>query len=83
MKKPKRSKKSQKTTKRTKGAVKPVAKTKVATKPSPASTTRSKAARANIAESTRLYALAGRPAKAQFVKVYGAKGPSSAQCDGV
>ena len=37
---------------------------------------RSKTARAHIAEGTRLFALAGRPTKAQFVKVYGAKGPS-------
>jgi hypothetical protein len=36
---------------------------------------RSKAARAHIAEGTRLFALAGRPAKAQFVKVYGPQGP--------
>jgi hypothetical protein len=38
--------------------------------------TRSRAARAHIAEGTRLFALAGRPTKAQFVKVYGAKGPT-------
>jgi hypothetical protein len=37
--------------------------------------TRSNAARANIAEGTRLFALAGRPTKAQFVKVYGPQGP--------
>jgi hypothetical protein len=37
--------------------------------------TRSKAARAHIAEGTRLFALAGRPTKAQFVRVYGPKGP--------
>jgi hypothetical protein len=37
--------------------------------------TRSKAARAHIAEGTRLFALAGRPTKAQFVKVYEPKGP--------
>jgi len=36
---------------------------------------RSKAARGNIAEGTRLFALAGRPTKAQFVKVYGPQGP--------
>jgi len=36
---------------------------------------RSKAARAHIAEGTRLYALAGRPSKADFIKVYGPKGP--------
>lgn len=35
----------------------------------------SKTARANIAEGTRLFALAGRPTKAQFIKVYGPKGP--------
>jgi hypothetical protein len=29
-----------------------------------------------IAEGTRLFVLAGRPTKAQFVKVYGAKGPA-------
>ena len=34
---------------------------------------RSKAARAHIAEGTRLFALAGRPTKAQLVKVYGRK----------
>ena len=37
--------------------------------------TRSKAARSNIAEGTRLFALAGRPTKARFIKVYGPKGP--------
>jgi hypothetical protein len=37
---------------------------------------RSKAARAHIAEGTRLFALAGRPTKVQFVKVYGPKGPA-------
>jgi len=37
---------------------------------------RSKAARAHIAEGTRLFALAGRPTKAQFIKVYGPKGPA-------
>jgi hypothetical protein len=36
---------------------------------------RSKAARAHIAEGTRLFALAGRPTKADFIKVYGPKGP--------
>jgi hypothetical protein len=41
----------------------------------PNAQTRSKAARANIAEGTRLFALAGRPTKAQFVKVYGPQGP--------
>lgn len=37
---------------------------------------RSKSARANISEGTRLFAVAGRPTKAQFVKVYGPKGPN-------
>jgi hypothetical protein len=36
---------------------------------------RSKTARAHIAEGTRLFALAGRPTRAQFVKVYGPQGP--------
>jgi hypothetical protein len=36
---------------------------------------RSKSARAHIAEGTRLFALAGRPTKSQFIKVYGPKGP--------
>lgn len=36
---------------------------------------RSKAARAHIAEGTRLFALAGRPTKSQFIKVYGPQGP--------
>ena len=65
-----------KTTKRTKVTAKPVEKTKAAAKSKPAVITRSKAARANISEGTRLYALAGRPTKAEFVKVYGAKGPA-------
>lgn len=45
-------------------------------KPKQAHAVRSKAARAHIAEGTRLFALAGRPTKAQFVKVYGPKGPT-------
>jgi hypothetical protein len=36
---------------------------------------RSKVARDHIAEGTRLFALAGRPTKAQFVKVYGPLDP--------
>jgi hypothetical protein len=36
---------------------------------------RSRAARAHIAEGTRLFALAGRPTKSQFIKVYGPQGP--------
>jgi len=35
----------------------------------------SESARAHIAEGTRLFALAGRPTKVQFVKVYGPQGP--------
>ena len=76
--KAKRSKKATKTAKRSKVAAKPVKKTIAAIKSTPAAApivTRSKAARANISEGTRLYALAGRPTKAEFVKVYGAKGP--------
>ena len=37
--------------------------------------TRSKATRRNIAEGTRLFALAGRPTKHQFILVYGIRGP--------
>jgi len=37
--------------------------------------TRSKAALKNIAEGTRLFALAGRPTKHQFILVYGIRGP--------
>jgi len=44
-------------------------------KPKQAHAVRSKSARANIAEGTRLFTLAGRPTKAQFVKVYGPQGP--------
>jgi hypothetical protein len=49
-------------------------KTKKLEKPKQAQV-RSKAARAHIAEGTRLFALAGRPTKAQLVKVYGPQGP--------
>jgi hypothetical protein len=61
-----------------KAQAKPVTKTKaVATsKPVTPTVTRSRKARANITEGTRLYALAGRPTKAEFIKVYGAKGPA-------
>jgi hypothetical protein len=51
-------------------------KTKKANKTAKRGQVRSKTARAHIAEGTRLFALAGRPTKAQFVKVYGAKGPT-------
>jgi hypothetical protein len=56
-------KKTKKPTKKTKKRVKPVK-------------ARSKVARSPIAEGTRLYALAGRPTKADFMKVYGPKGPA-------
>lgn len=49
---------------------------KKAKKPVKQTQVRSKAARAQIAEGTRLFALAGRPTKAQFIKVYGPKGPT-------
>ena len=78
MKKPKRSKKT-KSSKRTKVTAKLSKKMGVANDSAPvanSSATRSKTARAHIAEGTRLFALAGRPTKAQFVKVYGAKGPT-------
>jgi hypothetical protein len=76
-KKSKRSKKATKSSKRSKVATKSVKKTKAATKFGPSTTpvTHSSSARAHIAEGTRLFALAGRPTKAQFVKVYGPKGP--------
>jgi cytochrome c5 len=48
---------------------------KKAKKPTKQTQVRSKVARAHIAEGTRLFALAGRTTKAQFVKVYGPKGP--------
>jgi hypothetical protein len=51
-------------------------KSKKAAKPVKQTQVRSKAARSNIAEGTRLFALAGRPTKAEFVKVYGPKGPT-------
>jgi hypothetical protein len=56
-------------------AKKKATKTKKLEKPNQAQV-RSKAARARIAEGTRLFALAGRPTKAQFVKVYGPQGPN-------
>ena len=72
MKKPKRSKKVKNTIKRTTVAVKKSSDAPKATIKSTAaaapSVTRSKKARANITEGTRLYALAGRPTKAQFIK---------------
>jgi hypothetical protein len=48
---------------------------KKAKKPVKRTQVRSKAARAHIAEGRRLFALAGRPTKAHFVKVYGPQGP--------
>jgi hypothetical protein len=77
MRKPAKAKK--RSTKRTKVTAKAVMKTKAIATSTPHAApivTRSKAARANISEGTRLYALAGRPTKAQFIKVYGAKGPA-------
>ncbi len=90
MKKQKRSKKTTKSSRGTKVAARLARETKAAIKSAPTVSssatsatestatpvTRSKAARAHIAEGTRLFALAGRPTKAQFVKVYGAKGPT-------
>jgi len=76
-KKSKRSNQVMKSLKQRKGAIKPVKETKAATKFAPPATlvTRSSSARTSIAEGTRLYALAGRPTKAHFIKVYGPKGP--------
>ncbi len=73
----KKTRKATKSSRRTRVAVKPVKKRTTKAAPTETSTvTRSKAARAHIAEGTRLFALAGRPTKAQFVKVYGPKGPT-------
>ena len=55
-------------------AKKKTAKAKQLAKPKRAQV-RSKSARSRIAEGTRLFALAGRPTKSQFIKVYGPKGP--------
>ena len=76
-KKSKRSKKATKSSKRSKVATKPVKVRKASTNSAPtaAPITRSSSARASIAEGTRLYALAGRPTKADFIKVYGPSGP--------
>jgi hypothetical protein len=49
---------------------------KKATKPAKQTQVRSKPARSHVAEGARLYAFAGRPTKADFIKVYGAKGPA-------
>jgi hypothetical protein len=58
-----------------KKAKKPSKKTKKRVQPKQVKT-RSKAARSHISEGTRLFAVAGRPTKADFIKVYGPKGPS-------
>jgi hypothetical protein len=72
----KRSKKATKSSKRSKVAMRPVKQTRAATKSTAAvQVIRSETARSHIAEGTRLFALAGRPTKAQFIKVYGPKGP--------
>jgi hypothetical protein len=64
--------------KKTKKATKSPKRTKVLEKPTPTPTPviRSNAARAHIAEGTRLFALAGRPRREQFILVYGKKGPT-------
>jgi hypothetical protein len=54
---------------------KPSKKTKKRVRPKHVKT-KSKTARSHIAEGTRFFALAGRPTKAQFIKVYGPQGPS-------
>jgi NADPH-dependent ferric siderophore reductase len=51
-------------------------KAKKATKPTKQKQVRFKTPRSPIAEGTRLYTLAGRPNKTDFVKVYGPKGPA-------
>jgi len=76
-KKSKRSKRTIKRSKRSKVALKPVKAAKATTKSASPATpvTRSSSARAHIAEGTRFFVLAGRPTKAQFIKVYGPRGP--------
>ena len=76
-KKSKRSKKATKSSKQDKVTVKRAKETKVAptSAPTTAPVTRSRSVRASIAEGRRLYALAGRPSKADFIKVYGPMGP--------
>ena|GEM_PF-2732107 len=76
-KKSKQSKKVRKSSKRSKVAMKQAKETKVAPKSAPTATpvTRNSSVRASIAEGTRLYVLAGRPTKADFIKVYGPSGP--------
>jgi len=59
---------------KSKKKVKTAKKAKKQARPKPVEV-RSNAARAHIAEGTRLFALAGLPTKAQFVKVYGPQGP--------
>jgi hypothetical protein len=79
MRKPKRSKQTTKIVKQSDVATKPAKEMKATPKSAPtanSSATRSRAARAHIAEGSRLFAFARRPTKAQFVKVYGAKGPT-------
>jgi NADPH-dependent ferric siderophore reductase len=75
----KKTQKATKSSRRTKVTAKATKEMKAATQSAPSvksSPTRSKAARAHIAEGTRLFALAGRRAKVQFVKVHGPKGPT-------
>ncbi len=54
---------------------KKAARAKKLAKPKQTTQVRSRVARSHIAEGTRLFALAGRPTKAQFIKVYGPQGP--------
>jgi hypothetical protein len=61
---------------KTKKSKKSRAAAKKATKPAKQTQLRSKPARSPIAEGIRMFAIAGRPTKADFIKVYGAKGPS-------
>ena len=76
-KKSKRSRKATKSSKRSKVAMKPAKERSAATKSTSSANavSRSSSVRASIAEGTRLYVLAGRPSKADFIKVYGPNGP--------
>jgi hypothetical protein len=49
---------------------------KKATKSAKQTQVRSKPARSHVVEGIRMFTLAGRPTKADFIKVYGPKGPS-------
>jgi hypothetical protein len=75
----KKSKRSKKVTRRSEVRMKPMKMRKASANPAPPATpvTRSSSTRASIAKVTRLYAIAGRPTKADFIKTYGPKEPNT------